>query len=372
MNASGYNDQYNPTGPEDAWRRLGALVVKHRWPIEPLGMTDADVLITDKRVAELLEKNGAEGGPKVLVDGQKTDGVIAASARVYVLLCSGELRRVRQLQSDYPDKIIFSVTYRDITTISDMSSLVAGREISLLAGLPCCGSDYLSRLIAENGLASVFDLFEEATVAWAHCASDFQPVRSALARIYEVDATQNKGRVCFRFDLGLFEQWRIEAKVSPRKLRFLVQRANARIIYMQRRNKAEQAIAANASTDHSLPKIELPSHPPTVLDIQNKALQFIALETRFEMLLSVMPQVRMLTFEEAIMSPVEIVKMLANFFEIPGLKKVRVFDPVPYQLHADWLTPFHQDFKAAILDYLGLIKNQQGSFARRGGVTLKP
>lgn len=372
MTAVDHIHQVAPDAPEDAWHTLGALVSKHRWPVEPLGMTDTDVLITDERVSALLESIRIEGDPVVLVDGQESGDVIIASDRVYVLLCRGERRRVRQLQSEYPDKTVVSVTYRNLSFVSQMSSLVAGREISLLAGMPCCGSDYLSRLMTENRLASVFDLFDEVTVAWAQCASDFEPARYVLAKIENIDAGQNKGRLCFRFDLELFERWRIENRVSPRKLRFLTQRANAKIIYMQRRNKSEQAIAASTYPAQSLLNKKLLPEAPKVSDIQNKALQSIAIETRFEMVLAVMPLVRMLTYEEAVSNPVEIVKMLANFFEMPGLKKVRVFDSVPYQLDAKWLKPFQREFKSAMLDYLGLEKNQYGSFARRGGLTPKP
>ncbi len=360
---------------EGAWDALRKQVAETGWPITPLGMTTTDALVTDANVLSVLEAAEITGGTEVLLDGHFSDDEMATRARVFVLLSRGERRRVLQLQGQFPDKTVISVTYGNSASTADLRTSFAGREVSLLVGLPCCGLDYLSRLMTVNNLATVVDVFDELAAVWSACASDFEPARYALAKIGDIDLSASKGRLGLRLDLDLFERWRIEGALSPRKLRFLVMRADARVVYMQRRNKAEQAIAAMPSAAsagrHCLTTVELPAEAPSISDIQHKVLQFIAIETRFEMLLGALPTVRMLTFEEATDNPVEIVKMLVNFFEAPGLKKVRVFDSKPYQLRAEWLAAFQQEFKSAMMQYLGLEKNEHGSLALRAGLVVK-
>lgn len=359
---------------QECHQMLGRLIAETGWPVTEHGMTGKDLLVTDPVVVAALESRRATELPKLLPVTAISKQALEQAARVFVLLSAGERRLVRQLEQNHPHGRFISVTYGEHVRLTKLQGQLDSMDLTAMVGSRFSGFPYLSTLMAANKLATVIDVFDSPMTTWVACAQDFDFARYMLSRIAQLDHSATKGRVCILLDLDLLEALADRKLLRPAKIKFFAERTNARLVYVVRRNKADQAamrqIAAGCGA-RTLPQLRqfykdnFPTHAPDPFLVRQTAFRLITMESWFERLMDTLQYTRVVTFEEATSSPVEIVKMLEAYLELGGLKRVAVTDATDYLMSEDWRHQNRQDFRDGVLDYLGIVKNRHGSFSTK-------
>lgn len=330
---------------------LRIVALANQWPFEALGITDTDVLIAESALVEMLE--GAKGARKTRIvnpDGFKPeDG--SDNRRVFVMLLRGELAFVRELQRQHSERVFISVTYGARGSNVDLASFAAqGLELTTIISSPCSGAGHLLNLIKINKLANSETALTPAEVAWAKCQQDFDVVRCLTGKLFG-----KQGHVVVRLGLDLVDHLRGVGALRPEKFKSFAAALEARVIFMTRRNRADQIALMTTKGQANPPEPDAKTLVPVALDL-------IAAETRHEILFATLPIFRTISFEELSESPVEVMKMLGSFFEMKTLRNITVADPAAEELHASWKDSFRASYKQAIVEYLGLSKNKHGSY----------
>lgn len=337
------------------------------WPFSACGMASDDILICDAEIRDILSGSAAKRQIQLVVGDELSDETASAAARIFVLLRKGEVAEVRRLKRRFGEATIISVTYGDQVQIARLSDALKPIDLTILVGSSCCGAPYLTRLIADNNLATAMDLANGDEAAWALCQHDFNPVRLALAKM--TDAT---GAVVLHVGLGLLENFRIRSLLSHLKLKLFIKRMDAQVLYMQRRNKADQAamlaLAARRKSGLSLPFVCGVSainvgERPDFEGIRQIAFAILEQEIRFERFLTNLDDIKVIAFEELLENPVDLIKMVSGSLGHGIPKKITILDPKEYQLQTAWADQNRAEFKNTMLDYLGISKNKHGSFA---------
>jgi len=330
---------------------LNSAFVSDQWPFDALGITETDILIADLALTDML--NDVKGGRKtriVVPDAFAFDAPDTA-ARVFVMLLDGELAYVRNLKNQHPDLTIISVTYGARGSFVDLASLAAqGMDLTIIISAPSSGTGYLTNLIEANKLANSTVSLMHAETAWAKCQLDFDLVRCIVGKLYG-----KQGHVIVELGLGLIDHLRSMGALRSEKIKSFVSVAEARVISMTRRNRADQV--ALMTTKGKANPLE-----PDARALLPIVLELIAAEARLEQLLSLLPIFRTITFEELAESPVEVLKMLGSFFEKKTMRNILVVDPAAEELQAAWKNSFRAHYKQAVIEFMGLSKNKKGSY----------
>jgi len=330
---------------------LRALVEAQHWPFTAAGITDGDILVTDDTVAEVLSAAEVGGQTKVLPPSGLTPELVAAAGRVFVLLLNGELACVRRLKQRFPEAAIVSATYGEHGCNVDLASAAAmGAEVTAVVSSPCSGFGYLQDLIEANGMVDTVISMSGADILWAKCQQDFNLARWVAAKLQGL-----QGHVVLDLELTLIDHLREQGLFLQGKFKFLLVAADARLIFMTRRNRADQIalIQTRGINDPVEPDAE------TLLPV---ALEIIAAEARYEKLFGMLPYFRTVTYEELTGNPIDVVKMLTAFFERPSLRKISVTNPATEMLDVVWRDSFRVKYKAAVVEFLALSKNELGSY----------
>jgi len=337
--------------PGQEFAGLRELVAAHQWPFAAAGIVGTDILVADDAVIEVL--TGATDGvqTKVFSPSSLTPELVVAADRVFVLLLGRELAYVRRLKQQFPEATIVSVTYGENGSAVDLASIAAmGADVTAVVSSPCSGSGYLQGLIEANKLADTVIAMKPAETLWAKCQRDFNLARWAAANLAGL-----QGHVIFDLELSLIDHLRDQGLFSHKKFRFFLEVAEVRLICMTRRNRADQIalMQIDGLSDPAEPDAE--ALLPVVFEI-------IAAEARYENMFGLLPNFRTVTYEELTENPIDVLKMLTSFFERPGLRKISVTNPESEMLHAAWRDSFREKYKAAIVGFLSLSKNEQGSY----------
>ncbi len=330
---------------------LCELASAEQWPFAAAGIADTDILVADDVVIEILTEAAVGGQTKLLSPGSLTPELVAAADRVFVLLLNSELAYVRRLKQQFPEATIISATYGERGGSVDLASVAAtGAEVTVVISSPCSGSGYLQGLIEANKLADAVVAIKPAETLWVKCQQDFNLVRWVAAKLQGL-----QGHVIFDLELTLIDHLREQGLFSQKKFKFFLVAAEARLIFMTRRNRADQI---------ALMQIDSKSDPvePNAEALLPVVLEIIAAEARYEKMFGLLPYFRTVTYEESIENPIDVLKMLTTFFERPALRKISVTNPAAEMLQTVWKDSFRVKYKAAVVGFLGLSKNEQGSY----------
>jgi len=339
---------------------LSTLAAAQHWPFDAAGITGTDILVADDAVIDVLAEAAARGQIKVLSPDTLTPDHVAAADRVFVLLLDGELACVRRLKHQFPEVTIISVTYGEHGCSVDLTSLAAqGADVTAVVSSPCSGFGYLQDLIEANSLADTVITMTPAEIVWAKCQQDFNMARWLAAKLQGL-----QGHVILDLELTLVDHLRGQGLLRQKKFKFFLTAAEARLIFMTRRNRADQialvqieGLRSSGDSDNSGEPAE-----PDAEALLPSVLEITAVEARFEKLFGLLPYFRTVTFEELTGNPIDVVKMLTAFFERPTLRKISVTNPAAEMLQADWKDSFRVKYKAAVIEFLGLSKNEFGSY----------
>lgn len=336
---------------------LGLAATVEGWPLAALGICDADVLVADPALMEMLTSLKGERKTQIIEPAEFDPKGLDGAARVFVMLLKGELAYVRGLQKQHPKQAVISVSYGPKGSTVDLASIAAqGMELTAVISSPCSGADYLERIIEANKMATVALSLTPAETLWATCQHDFDLVRSLAGKVHG-----KQGHVVAQIGLDLVDHLRSKGLLPFRKFKSVALAVDAQVISMTRRNRADQvALMYKQRQAQMSGAADLPE--PDAQTLMPFALELIAAEARYEILFAKLPSFRSITFEELSESPVEVVKMLSSFFGQKSLKKVSVVDPAAAQLHVAWKDSFRAQYKQAMVNFLGLSKNKHGSY----------
>ncbi len=357
---------------QTSWIAFSQAAAALNWPYDAHQMTADDVLVVDTQTQQALEENKPQDGPRFLSPETAVQDAGRPDGRIFVLMAHGEKELVRRLRNENPDGTIISVTYGSAVSILSAKALLEGLRFSFLFAAPGSGSDYVADLMQANRMATTIDLFDSITAAWINVAKDFNPVRFAASKIPDIDASTTRGKVCVRLPIDCLETMRKRRQFLPKSLKSYSLKLNARCIYMVRRSKADQAALLRVTNEHPLEEDREPrkaglkfanSKMPPSADLLPIALDLMELEVRFEKFLGNLPQLRVLTYEEARTSPVEVLNMLASFLGSGLLRKVNVLDAKPYDFAPKWRSRMRTQFKKDVETFFGLEINGVGSYS---------
>lgn len=370
-NRKRHNPAYIESTPA-CWKALSRAAAALNWPYVVHQMTANDVLIADDQTQQAIREHKPQNGPRFLSPEKAAQEVGQLDGRVFVLMTRGEKELVRRLRNENPDGNIVSVTYGSAVSVHSAKAAVEGLRFSFLFTSPGSGTDYVADLMQANRMATTIDLFDSITAAWINVAEDFNPVRYAASKMPTLDASATRGKVCIRLPVDCLETLRKRRQFLPKSLKSYCLQLNARCIYMVRRSKADQAALLRLAQELPIEEDREPgkaglkftnSKMPNSADLLPIALDLMELEVRFEKFLGNLPQLRVLTYEEARTSPVDVLNMLAAFLGSGLLRKVNVLDAKPYDFAPKWRSRMRKQFKKDVEAFFGLEINEVGSYA---------
>lgn len=327
---------------------LRRLFNEHRWPFEARGIQPEDTLVTCAETAEVLAGVGLPGLPKVLTEEQVVGAELAG--RVFVLLPKGERAFVRQLKREQPKASVFSATYGEEGGMLQLADLLeAGGEYVGLFHTEQAGFRYLAASMAANGLGEPVEAWSVAEELWAGIAEDYSPLRAAAAKL-----AGHRGVTVLRMRLETLDEFCDQGRMNYGDLKRIMDRLDAPAVYLSRRHKIEQALLCLDGKEGG---------GQNSYDALRPILfRLLGIEARAEQMLSALRSTRMVTVEELLDSPVEVVKALAPFMGMGSPRKVTVVDPRDEFKQKKRLEPRAREVAAAISVSLGIEKNAKGSF----------
>ncbi len=351
--AGGAGNYEPPLG--DLRDSLSRLVSMDQWPFAQAGISGGDILVAEQVIIDALGEVATTTQVKMLTPGAVTPDIFASGCRVFVLCLCGELAYARKLKHEFPDATIVSATYGDLASPVELASMAAnGLDMTVVVSSPCSGSGYLLDLVYANKLAESSISMEPAEAMWAKCQHDFNLVRWVASKLGETTTHKNH-HIILKLDLGLIDDLDARGLLAWKKSKFFLTAAEARLLYMTRRNRADQIALIETGTRPAATEPDAEALLPL-------AMAIIGAEARYENLFSELPYFRTVTFEELAESPIEVVKMLTVFFERQALRNVSVTDPAAQMIQARWKDSFRSKFNAAAVKLLALSKNAQGSY----------
>lgn len=302
---------------------FAALVQDHDWPFRSRSMVAGDMLVVDPECVDLLAAQAVGHHVKIstpeALEGAAPSEAIADIKRVFVMLRRLERTHVRSLQRRLGTVPVISVTYGAGAALAGLPELrgqLKGRTFVGATG--GSGLDYLSVLMAENDMGTMVDLLPEPEFRWATLMQDFKPLRYCLARIQN-SATGTAPVYCMQIEH--LEYFRAVTGLRYLHLKRLLELAEARLIYFTRRDKIGQALNLEKKARAALGQS---GGEQSMQDILDQILTLTAQEAGFELLVRMMSLVRMVTHEELVESPVEVIKALSQFMGYMTPASVRV------------------------------------------------
>lgn len=333
---------------------LSLAASAEHWPFAALGIADADVLVTDPALMEMLQSLKGARNTRVILPEDLDLKALDGAARVFVMRLEGELAYVRALQKQHPELTVVSVSYGPNGSTVDLASIAAqGMELTAVIASPCSGADYLQSMIEANKMATATLSLTPAEISWATSMHDFDLVRCLAGKL-----RGRQGHVVAQLGLDLVDRLRGKELLPFRKFASFAAAVDARVIFMARRNRADQIALIHTGAQAHI--ADLPE--PDAQALMPIALELIAAEARYETLFPALSSFRSVTFEELSESPVEVMKMLSSFFGQKSLRHVSVIDPEVAQFHAVWKDSFRAQYKKKMVKFLGLSKNKHGSY----------
>ena len=358
------------TGP--ALRRtLVNTAAQNDWPFSLFKMSNQDTLLVDRGALAIVQSHAPADGPKLTPVGQFDASGVPEGGRVFVLAQNGERRTAKRLEAKHPDIAIQSVCYGESLDVIGIKKLFHNLDVTMMVSSQVCGAEYLAALLDKNNLAQVCPAVDDVMILWAQYASDFSMRRRLVELLSQAKKRHPKRPVLLAADLDQMDVLRLTRLLPPKPIKRITDRLNIGCLYMMRRNKAMQSaailglekICARGVQEASASVGWQPArNSPALGPVLSVALELVSQECRFERYMNNLNETRAISFEELETNPVAVLSMLALYLGQGTLRKARVVDPKPYDLRVDWQQEFQASFKSHIEAFIGVGKNQVGSY----------
>lgn len=350
---------------------LTEQVTAEAWPYKAMAIRPEDMLLVDEGAADIVSGCCPEGMQEPVLCTKFDPSGLAVDARVFVLMQSGEREAVLNLQTRYPEISFVSVTYGEATKLAALKPLVRSLDITILVSSPVSGADYLEALINANKAAQICRATDDIISLWGQYADDYSFIRQVLGRARQKKALMPKKPICLVLDIDEFVALHQSGVFAHRTFKRVCDSYDLGCIYMMRRNKALHAASIKLLQGSNFRSLRaatskglgIGNTQPELSALRSIVLWIIGLEIRFERFLSNLSEVRVICFEELQDNPAAVYTMLALFLGIGSPKKIRVINAAPYDLEVPWSKGMQADFKADVQEFLGVKRNDVGSYA---------
>lgn len=351
---------------------LAKASAQNGWPFRPLGMTRADILLVDAGAKQIVAGHLPQDGPALLPVDQFNPADVQSGGRVFVLASKKEREMARRLQAGNPELAVHSVCYDVSLHVSGMKQLFQDLDVTMLVASPVCGADYLEALLSANNTAQAVHALDDVTILWAQYASDFSMKRHLLAILSQAKNNRPKLPLVMAIDLDQMKVLRQARLLPPKLIKRISNWLDMGCIFMLRRNKAMQAANILSLGGHSARSLheaqtasgwQADAGAPAINKVIPIVLELVAQECRFETLLADLSATRVITFEELEANPVAVLSMLVLFLGLGTLKKAKVVNPQSFDLNGAWRQDFEAAFKEHAEAFIGIRKNDVGSYA---------
>jgi hypothetical protein len=348
----------NPSGsaqtqltPEQAGR-FAALVQNHGWPCKARSIGAHDLLVCDPAHIELLADQALVHHVRLCTSDMLEADIFSGVKRVFVMLRFGERACVKALGDTLNDIPVISVTYGNVGSSVGLAHLkqhMKGR--TFVGATQASGLGYLSTMMAVNDMGILIELMSDAEFSWANLVDDFDPFRYWLARIQNAEA---EGEPVYILRLDHLEYFRGRMGFRYLHLNRLLEQIDVRLVYYTRRDKIGQVqrlIETRRSVSTTL------DHQESVQDALDLMMELIAQEADFELLVKMVTLARMVTHEELVESPVEVIKALSQFMGYTTPASVRVSRTHVDAVTDENFTPNREEIRAGLIELLGINQN---------------
>jgi len=343
----------------------------------------SDLFVTDEDIATAL-KTEVDSAECQFSSSDEYKGKLPGAFKRVIFLCRGkEYSFVRKARKRWPTLEIYSGTY-DIAP-AGMSSKHGVRLDQVLdrirkpkalnpANNPVViftvrGSDigYLSRLMKNGSLPAPILHFDHSLVAWASEQSDFQLARY-VNQVIRSDAAAGFSTY---IESDVLKALMKAVSLTPEKLEKMILNADAKVIYFSRRDKSLQAVtlAALEKTtfkslwDMSRKEARMISASDCSLDALYSLAQSLVLEeAELEEVLTVLSEFKMVTLEELIESPIEVLESMALYLQSRIDKNMQIPDFYGRYRDVQGLGNQANGLRSDIASRFNLVKNDAGSY----------
>lgn len=349
-------------GETEVADRLKALAAASGWPYQLLGMGSADTFVVDREALDIVEGHRPSDGPALTLADDFAPDQVAAGSRIFVLAQSGECRLARQLAAQHPALNVVSVTYGYAHAMTGIRERVKRLNAAVLISSPSSGADYLTKLLEANKIARVCPGLDKLMMLWCQFAVDFSAKRRFLHLLETAKQSGDKKPVILSLELDQLELLTSRQLVTLKQFKDFSNNLNMPTVYLLRRSKSLQAASIVLRGQNAEQAASSMPSPESVLPI---VLDLAYLETQFERFMSNLTDSRVITFEELLTNPVAVLSMLTLFMGEGTLRKAKIADPAPFDPKSAWSDAFQEHFKKFAEGFIGVSKNEIGSYAER-------
>lgn len=339
------------------------------WPFSEHAFGSDDLFLTDDLLLPFLDD--AQAPCKMAsLDSFVPQDANAVDGTIYVLSRQKERHKAKALAKALPEAKVVSATYGDQN--SGVKAFL-DKGVTLLAATRHSGATYLADMLEENKFCRPLELLTVAQRHWAALQDDFDPVRAVATTLNRSALPSNhKGDIVLQFDPIDYAAMVKRGQVSELAMKRLIKRLGVQALYFVRRNKTQQSLIAMSLSKRdqwdavdlcSLSKKERKSmSAPDMELVREHVFSLLIAEAMTETTLKASQKLRMMTFEELIESPIEVMKMLGPFLGQYRLKRIRVLDATPELMTTPWFEDAQADMRTELIRFLGLKRTKYGSF----------
>jgi len=175
--------------------------------------------------------------------------VITDDTRKVLVFCeAGELAIVRQLQVQYPEKLISSGTYgyacvgRDrYSRLHEFKPPVVNQKIKpvVILSTPYADAEFVAKVMAENGMPYAHEYLARPFAAWLGLHKGFQ-----VSRFYNIVEKRyaKEGRLSYLLQTDVLNSLFDNTHYSLGRFLTYLERTDAKVILVTRKNRMAQAI----------------------------------------------------------------------------------------------------------------------------------
>lgn len=286
-----------------------------------------------------------------------------------------ECQKVKQLQRVHDTAHIYSFTYQ---LLPSGGSAEVGKETAatqkngeppVLYMAPYGGEiPYILRLMKNANMDVPVKVLHDDILLWIKELTDFRFMRF-IANLRRFGAHKAKPWFVESHELIAMMQ---AGQVSPAQASHWLEKDAVQVVYINRRNKCEQAVMLSLmeplglSSLWDVPRREVRNlqAPAYNFDALHEMIQKLVLEeAELERVLTDDVNVKMLTLEELVDSPVAALEALAISLSQPMNKKMAIQDYRGRYREVRGMLEQVDQLRTDMIQHLGLVKNIAGSYA---------
>lgn len=352
-------------------------------------LSASDLFVADEDIANSLKTEAGTSECQFASPSVHEKKLPGSFKRVIFLCRSKEYSFVRKARKRWPALEIYSGTYdiapvgislqhgvrldRVLERIKTPSAL--GSEQSPVITFTLRGSDvgYLGRLMKNSGLPVPTLHFDHSAVQWAAAQSDFQLLRY----VNQVMRSDTSARFSTYIEGDVLKALMEAVGLTPEKLGKMVLDADAKVIYFSRRDKSLQAVTLAALKETAFSSLwDMSRKEARLLSVSDwsfdrlyvLAQNLVLEEAELEEVLTELSEFKMMTLEELIESPVEVLEAMALYLQGKAGKNIQIPDFYGRYRDVEGLSDQANGLRDDIAGRFCLTKNDSGSYVSEAEV----